>query len=46
MSERKLTIVVGIDDDAGGSIEYLEREILAKLNSLLFFLSDESATLQ
>jgi len=30
MSERKLTIVVGIDDDAVNSIEDLEREILAQ----------------
>ncbi|OEU54813.1 MAG: hypothetical protein BA871_04545 [Desulfuromonadales bacterium C00003096] len=29
MSERTLIIEVGIDDDAGGSIEDLEREILA-----------------
>ncbi len=30
MSERKLAIVVGIDDDAVNSIEDLEREILAQ----------------
>ena len=30
MPERKLKIVVGIDDDTGGSIEDLEREILAQ----------------
>jgi len=30
MSERKLTIVVGIDDDRVNSIEDLEREILAQ----------------
>nr|QNO44505.1 hypothetical protein HNHBPOFE_00001 [Methanosarcinales archaeon ANME-2c ERB4]QNO49763.1 hypothetical protein DMFPCFDI_00006 [Methanosarcinales archaeon ANME-2c ERB4]QNO50115.1 hypothetical protein GDOAKEED_00019 [Methanosarcinales archaeon ANME-2c ERB4] len=30
MSERKLIIEVGIDDDAGGSIEDLEREILTQ----------------
>ncbi len=29
MSERKLIIEVDINDDAGGSIEDLEREILA-----------------
>nr|QNO54136.1 hypothetical protein KOBOILMI_00004 [Methanosarcinales archaeon ANME-1 ERB7] len=30
MPERKLIIEFGIDDDAGGSIEDLEREILAQ----------------
>nr|QNO49899.1 hypothetical protein GKKIKBAN_00013 [Methanosarcinales archaeon ANME-2c ERB4] len=30
MPERKLIIEVGIDDDAGGSIEDLERKILAQ----------------
>ncbi len=30
MSERKLAIVVGIDDDAVNNIEDLEREILAQ----------------
>ena len=30
MSERKLAIVVGIDDDAVNSIEDLEREILSQ----------------
>ncbi len=30
MSERKPIIEVGINDDAGGSIEDLEREILAR----------------